>query len=94
MPTKSVRKPSRKVKVYGRYIVADSGICHGALTFRGTRIFVEHVLDQVAEGMDWDDIVGEWRGSVSREAIAEAVQVAKTSLLKDSRKSSRRRRAG
>ena len=79
------------MKVFGRYIVADPGICHGAITFRGTRIFVEHVLDQVAEGMDWDDIVREWRGSVSKEAIAEAVQVAKASLLKDNRKPSRRR---
>ncbi|HIE29634.1 TPA: DUF433 domain-containing protein [Candidatus Poribacteria bacterium] len=25
---------------FGKYIVADPNICHGALTFKGTRIFV------------------------------------------------------
>ena len=79
------------MKEFGRYIVADPGICHGAITFRGTRIFVEHVLEQVARGMDWDEIVREWRGSVSKEAIAEAVHIAKASLLRDNRKSTRRR---
>jgi uncharacterized protein (DUF433 family) len=81
MRSKSVRKPARKVKVYGDYVVADSGICHGALTFRGTRIFVEDVLDQVSEGMAWDKIIREWHGSVSREAIAEAVRLAKAALI-------------
>jgi hypothetical protein len=34
------------------------------------------VLEQVASGMAWAAIVGEWRGSVSTEAIAEAVWLA------------------
>jgi uncharacterized protein (DUF433 family) len=37
-----------KKKHFGRYIVADPQICHGKLTFVGTRIFVKHVLDMVA----------------------------------------------
>jgi uncharacterized protein (DUF433 family) len=48
-----------EVKEFGAYIVADPRICHGQLTFRGTRILVEVVLQQVARGMDWDEIVGE-----------------------------------
>lgn len=63
-------------KILGRYIVADSEICHGKLTFAGTRIFVADVLEQVAMGMDWEKISGEWHGHVSREAIAEAVRLA------------------
>jgi hypothetical protein len=37
---------------------------------------VAQVLKQVAAGTDWDTITYQWRGSVSREAIAEAVQLA------------------
>lgn len=69
------------IKVYGRYVVADPEICHGQLTFRGTRIFVADVLQQVASGMAWETIVEEWHGSVSKEAIAEAVRLAREALL-------------
>jgi uncharacterized protein (DUF433 family) len=68
-------------KQIGRYIVADPKICHGQLTFRGTRILVADVLDQVASGMSWDRIQKEWRGSIPAQAIAEAVQLAKETFL-------------
>lgn len=68
-------------KQIGRYIVADPKICHGKLTFRGTRIFVSDVLEQVEAGEDWDTIVGQWRGDVTPEAIAEAVRFAHRALL-------------
>jgi len=35
----------------------------------------------VAEGMDWDEIVREWRGSVTKEAIAEAIILANDALV-------------
>jgi len=63
-------------KSLGRYIVADPQVCHGQPTFRGTRIMVRQVLEQVANGIAWEAIVEEWRGSVSIEAIAEAVRLA------------------
>ena len=69
-----------EVKVFGAYIVADPRICHGQLTFRGTRILVEVVLQQVARGMDWDEIVGEWRGKDPRDAIVEAITLAGAAL--------------
>jgi uncharacterized protein (DUF433 family) len=56
-------------KIIGRYIVTDPEICHGKPTFRGTRILVADVLEQVAEGLAWETIVAEWRGSLSRKAI-------------------------
>ena len=68
-------------KVLGRYIVADPDICHGKLTFRGTRIFVADVLDQVARGVAWETIVEQWGGAVKEEAIAEAVRLAREALL-------------
>ena len=66
----------------GRYVVTDSKVCHGKPTFLGTRVLVSDVLDQVACGMAWDTIIEEWNGSISREAITEAVQLAREALLK------------
>jgi uncharacterized protein (DUF433 family) len=70
-----------QAKQLGKYIVADAEICHGKLTFKGTRIFVKDVLDMVAEGMSWDKIIEEWRGSITKEAISEAVLLASESLI-------------
>lgn len=65
----------------GRHIVTDPKICHGQPTFRGTRILVADVLDQVAGGLAWETIMEEWHGSLSAEAIAEAVSLAGKAFL-------------
>ena len=70
-----------KIQLLGRYIVADPAICHGKPTFRGTRIMVWQVLEMVAAGMAWETIVEEWGGSITKEAIAEAVQLASKSFV-------------
>ena len=70
-----------KVKTVGRFIVTDRDVCHGEPVFRGTRILVADVLEQVASGMAWEAIVEEWRGSVTPEAIAEAVRLAREALV-------------
>jgi uncharacterized protein (DUF433 family) len=69
-------------KILGRFIVANPKICHGQPTFRDTRIFVADVLEQVARGLDWETIIEEWHGSITHEAIAEAVHLAAQALLK------------
>jgi len=66
----------KRKKFLGRFMVADPAICHGKPTFVGTRIMVTQVLQQVARGMSWEAITTEWRGSVTKEAIAEAVELA------------------
>ena len=68
-------------KLYGRYIVSDPEICHGKPTFRGTRIMVADVLEQVADGLAWETIIEEWRGSITKEAIAEAVGLSRQAFL-------------
>jgi len=68
-------------QLLGRYIVADPTICHGKPTFRGTRIMVADVLEQVADGLAWESIIEAWRGSITDEAIAEAVRLARRALL-------------
>jgi len=65
----------------GRYIVADPKICHGKPTFRGTRIMVADVLEQVAEGLAWESIIEGWHNSISKDAIAEALQLARQAFL-------------
>jgi uncharacterized protein (DUF433 family) len=70
----------------GRFIVADPAICHGQPTFRGTRILVADVLEQVAAGIAWETIVEEWRGSVCADAISEAVRLASQAFREHSGK--------
>jgi len=65
----------------GRYIVVDPAVCNGKPTFRGTRILVADVLEQVATGMAWEAIIEEWRGALTKEAIAEALRLAREALV-------------
>ncbi|MCW5553065.1 MAG: DUF433 domain-containing protein [Verrucomicrobiae bacterium] len=60
----------------GEHIVADPKVCHGKPVFKGTRIMVFQVLEQVAYGTPWERIVWSWRGKVPMEAITEAVKLA------------------
>jgi uncharacterized protein (DUF433 family) len=60
----------------GRHVVADSAICGGQPTFKGTRIMVWIVLEQLEDGLTWREIAREWDGRVGDEAIAEAIAIA------------------
>ena len=68
-------------KFLGRFVVSDPAVCDGRPTFRGTRVFVSDVLDDVARGMAWEAIIERWHGSISRDAIAEAVRLAREALI-------------
>jgi uncharacterized protein (DUF433 family) len=81
---------TRKRKELGQYIVADPEICHGQLTFKGTRLFVKDALAMLAKGYDWDRISYEFDGRVSHAAIAEAIELASNALIE---KTEKRRRA-
>ena len=60
----------------GHYIVRAVGVCGGRPTVKYTRIEMSHLLDRRAHGDSVTEIVGDYRGSVSREAIAEAIDIA------------------
>jgi uncharacterized protein (DUF433 family) len=77
----SASKPAPERVELGQYIVADPKICHGKPTFKGTRIMVWQILDELANGMTPEQIVKAWGGKVPRAAIAESVQLARVSLL-------------
>jgi uncharacterized protein (DUF433 family) len=70
-----------KTQTVGRFVTTDPDVCHGEPVFRGTRILVSDVLEQVANGMAWETIIEEWRGAINREAIAEAVRLAREALV-------------
>ena len=55
------------------YIVADSEICHGKLTFKGTRVMVWQVLDMLGAGVPFEEIL-EAFPSLSREHIIAALK--------------------
>jgi len=71
-------------KLLGRYVVVDATICHGRPIFNGTRVFVSDVLNDVARGMDWEAIIERWHGAITKEAIAEAVELASQALVSHS----------
>jgi uncharacterized protein (DUF433 family) len=81
---------ARKRKEYGEYIVSDPKICGGDLTFTGTRILVKDVLYFAAQGKDWGWISEAYDGRLSRQAIAEAIELATEALVANTEK---RRRA-
>jgi uncharacterized protein (DUF433 family) len=71
---RSVNKKPQRIEL-GQYIVADPDICHGKPTFKGTRIMVWQVLDALARGESWPQIVAAWDGRVSEAAIAETTRL-------------------
>jgi uncharacterized protein (DUF433 family) len=46
-----------ETKTSAQHIISDPAICHGEPTFRGTRIMVADVLEQVESGMAYEAII-------------------------------------
>ena len=57
------------------FIVADSEICHGKPTFKGTRVMVWQVLEMLEGEMTLDGIIEDFP-SLTREHIRAALQYA------------------
>jgi uncharacterized protein (DUF433 family) len=64
----------------GEYLVIDPEVCHGHLTFRGTRIPVETVLLFLSTGRTIDWVLAEWP-RLTREAVEEAMRLATAALI-------------
>lgn len=62
------------------YVVADSEICHGKPTFKGTRVMVWQVLEMLEAGMSAEEII-EGFPSLTKEHIKAALHYA-ASLIK------------
>jgi uncharacterized protein (DUF433 family) len=64
----------------GQYLVVDSRVCHGKLTFKGTRVPVSTVLVYLAKGRNVEEIVRDWP-QLKREAVVEAIHLAAEALV-------------
>ncbi len=61
--------------VINKYIVADSNICHGKPTFKGTRVMVWQVLEMLEGGASHKEII-EAYPSLTKEHIKAALHYA------------------
>jgi len=73
------RKLPRRRRV-GQFIVADPEVCHGKLTFDGTRILVRTILAYLASGKSVEWVLNEWP-QLPREAVEEAMRLAANTFL-------------
>ncbi len=72
------RNAARKTKVVtyiGTHLVIDPDICHGQLTFKGTRVPVQTILDLLGEGYSMNFLARNYP-EVPRAAMREALQLA------------------
>ncbi len=72
--TKKQANSSKPMNI-GRYLVRDPRVCHGELTFRGTRVPVETVLLRLGKGRSVKSILESWP-ELTRAAIEEATTLA------------------
>jgi uncharacterized protein (DUF433 family) len=63
----------------GKYIIIDPEICHGQITFKGTRIPIDTVLALLAKGYSMEQLLKSYP-ELTRAAIEEAVHLATESL--------------
>ena len=57
------------------HITVDPLVCHGQACFKGTRVMVSVVLDNLAAGLDAEEILRIYP-SLNREAIPAAIAYA------------------
>ena len=68
----------RRVEV-GKYLVVDPEVCHGQMTFKGTRVPVDTVLAFLAKGYSVEQLLRSWP-ELMRPAVEEAIHLASESL--------------
>jgi uncharacterized protein (DUF433 family) len=64
----------------GQYLMSDPEVCHGQLTFKGTRILVRPVLAYIVSGKSIDWVLAEWP-RLERAAVQEALRLATDALI-------------
>ena len=58
-----------------KFITVDPLVCHGKACIRGTRIMVSVVLDNLASGLSYEDIMNSYP-SLSKEGVQAAIAYA------------------
>lgn len=63
-----------KVEI-SKHIIADSEICHGKPTFKGTRVLVSDILELIAAGEPIEKIMSSYP-SLTKEMIQDSLRYA------------------
>ena len=58
-----------------KFITVDPLVCHGKACIRGTRIMVSVVLDNLASGLSYEDIINSYP-SLGKEGVQAAIAYA------------------
>ena len=65
-------------------ITVDPLVCHGKACIKGTRIMVSVVLDNLAVGLSWDEILASYPSLVKEDleaAIGYAAELARERII-------------
>jgi uncharacterized protein (DUF433 family) len=54
------------------YIIVDPSVCHGKACIKETRIMVSVVLDNLAAGLSYEEIIASYP-SLNRESVQAAI---------------------
>ena len=57
------------------YITVDPKVCHGQACIKGTRVMVSVILDNLAEGLDTQEILKSYP-SLTKESIQASINYA------------------
>ena len=71
-------RPATRIQV-GEHLVIDPEICHGQMTFKGTRVPVDTVLSYLRKGYSVDQLIRSWP-ELTRPAVEEAIALAAEAL--------------
>lgn len=63
----------------GNYLIIDPEICHGQMTFKGTRVPMDTVLALLAKGYSVGQLLRSYP-ELTRAAIEEAIRLATEAL--------------
>ena len=61
--------------MWQEYITVDPEICHGRACIAGTRVLVTTVLDNLAAGLNVEEVIASYP-SISREAVQASLHYA------------------
>jgi uncharacterized protein (DUF433 family) len=61
--------------IWHDYITVEPTVCHGKACIKGTRIMVSVILDNLAAGLNSDEIIESYP-SLSKEAVQAAIAYA------------------
>ena len=68
-----------KPREVGQYLIADPGVCFGKVTFKGTRVPVKALFENLEGGARVDDFLA-WFPGVTREQVELVLKHTERSL--------------